>query len=132
MQGQPVNEYVFVETQLREKSPRYTALRTKEFKYIETKPWRLTLNRSIEEMRSWVGWLLRRPRFLYRLKEDPSETINLIEAEREAAGRLRAMVKGVARKNGLLSQGVRRERKPKMQTDEDVAKQLEALGYFER
>jgi len=130
--GQAVNDFVFAETRLKEKSPRYTAVRTKEFKYIETQPWRLTFHMSVPEIRSWVGWKINRPRFLYRLTGDASEKVNLIKAERETAGRFHSMVRGVIRKNRDLARGIQREKKPKIEMEDDVVKQLEALGYFER
>jgi arylsulfatase A-like enzyme len=131
-QGQAVNDFVFAETQLRRNSPRYTSMRTKEFKYIEAQLWRLTFKMSIQEIRSWAGCLMNRPRFLYRLKEDESEKVNLIEAEKKGAARFHSMVRGMNRKNRELSRDVERGKTPKIEIEEDVAQQLEALGYFER
>jgi hypothetical protein len=75
--------------------------------------------------------------YLFNLKKDPEEKENLIHSEIEKAESFHAVVKNFFRDNRKISGFLERKipqhpgHKIDQKSDEEVTKQLKALGYFD-
>jgi arylsulfatase A-like enzyme len=128
-----VNDFIFVETQLSKKLQRFTALRDREYKYIEIQPGEFTFREWMKEREKlWpLAWFVFKPRSLFCVRDDPAEKINLIYHEEKTAKRFRSQMDLIRRCNWEELEGWERAGKKKVEPDEAVAKQLQALGYFD-
>lgn len=132
LQGnEPVNRFVFVDTQLREDAPRALALRTLDYKYMEIRPGKFNREKPFEEVSRRLVWTLSKPRSLFCLARDPAEQTNLIKTEKVMARALRLDLETLLAENEKYSRQVKPEKTEKRPSDPEVAKQLQALGYFE-
>jgi len=129
--GVKVNEFVFSEYQIDEKLPRHVVYRTDTYKYMEARPGRFAIQRSLFRTLSPLYRSIVRQRCLYNVKEDPGERVNVIKGERERARDFGVQVRSILRRNEELSRRLGREKKEKASMDPEVAKQLKALGYFD-
>ena len=125
-----MNDFVFAEFQRNEKLPRYTALRTVDHKYIEVRPGKFGIKRSIIQTLSPLVRSILRQKFFFCLKEG-GEKINVARQERRRAKHFQNQMKAILRKNAEMSGGVRKSKREAMDIDQEVSKQLGALGYFD-
>jgi len=125
-----VNDFVFAEFQRNEKLPKYTALRTVDHKYIEVRPGKFAIKRSIIQTLSPLVRSILRQKFFFCLKEG-GEKINVARQERRRAKHFQNQMKAILRKNAEMSRGVRKSKREAMDIDQEVSKQLGALGYFD-
>ncbi len=128
---EPVNRFVFADTQLREDVPRALALRTQDYKFMEWRPGRFNREKPFEEVSRRLMWALSKPRSLFCLARDPEEQTNLIKTERATARAFRLDLETLLEENEKYSRQVKWEKAEKTPDDPEVAKQLQALGYFE-
>jgi arylsulfatase A-like enzyme len=134
-----VNEYAFTEYQLKSQFPSYISVRSEDYKYIATRRPEIPLLRRIRERMKLGPWTSFRyqPAYLYNLKSDPKEKVNLIHAERERTNNFRDVVKTFCRDNRKLRERLERRKNRQenqrmdQEPEEEVTKQLKALGYFE-
>jgi arylsulfatase A-like enzyme len=134
-----VNDYAFAEYQLKKEFPSYISVRTEEYKYIAVRPPEKRWTRRFRErMKLRPSTRFRyKPVSLFNLKNDPEEKVNILSVEREKARSLHAVGRTFYCENqkrmAFLERGASgpgahgMDQKP----DEEVAKQLKALGYFE-
>ncbi len=131
--GRRMNDFAFCETQLAPKVPRSFAVRSDRFKYIELRPGRFSLEEWKKEKESlWPeSWIACKPRLLFNLEKDPEEKTNLASEEPRRVKRFHSQVQSILQANRKRSRGYRGEVPEKVDLDEEVRKQLQALGYFE-
>ena len=130
-EGLAVNDFVFAEYQLRDTQPKYTAIRTDEFKYIELKAGRLSTKETFTDLRQRLVWQIAKPRMLFSLKDDPGEKVNVVNEAKAMAHSFHTQIHDVLADSMKRSMSVTKEKKPRTEVDETVAKQLKALGYFD-
>jgi arylsulfatase A-like enzyme len=130
--GVEPNEFVFVEYQVTKNFPRYVALRSREHKYMETRRQRVTTGEWFKKMgRFWPSpWFVYKPTYLFRLNDDPGEKTNRLREEAEIAASFHARVKRIMEENDKLSRRFEERQTDEKPVDKDIARQLEALGYF--
>ena len=134
-----VNDYAFTEYQLKNEFPSYISIRTEEYKYIAVRrPEKRWVRRFRARMRLRPSTRFRhKPVYLFNLKNDPEEKVNILHADREKAKSFHAVGKTFYRDNQKMTSFLEgREPRPGIhgigqKPDEEVAKQLKALGYFE-
>lgn len=128
-----VNESIFMESQLMRKLQRFSALRTLDHKYIEIRPGKFSLREWLKEgEKLWpLSWVIFKPGMLFHLEEDPLERRNIIREERDLARRFHLEMEATLRKNRAFSRVLGQEKTERKDTDEAVAKQLHAMGYFD-
>jgi arylsulfatase A-like enzyme len=128
-----LNDFVFVEYEVNKNFPSYVALRNKQYKYMETRRQRVTLRQWLKEKgRFWPSpWYIYKPTYLFRVSEDSGEKVNRIDEETEIARSFHASMKKIMEENKRLSRGFRKRKRKKKPVDEEIAKQLHALGYFD-
>lgn len=126
-----VNDFVFVEFQRNENLPNFTALRNKEFKYLEAKPGKFTFRKSILQTLSPLVRSIIKQKYLFNLKNDPWEKVNLIKKEKRIAKELSDQLQAILKMNQNISVKIKRNAKDMIEIDKEVANQLKALGYFE-
>ncbi len=128
----PVHDLIFLETQLGPKTIRYFALRTEEYKYVELRKGDIGILEWLREKESlWPFRWTDKPRWLFRLREDPGETVNRAGQEKEREDFFGCQLKTILKGNSKLSKSFKERRKGETVADEEVAKQLKALGYFD-
>jgi arylsulfatase A-like enzyme len=130
--GTEPNDFVFVEYQVSKNFPSYVALRNNQHKYMETRRQRVTLGEWFKERgRFWPSpWFIYKPTYLFRLSDDPGEKVNMIHEDREIAETFRSHMKLIMEENDKLSRGFEKWKKKEKPIDKEIAKQLQALGYF--
>jgi len=126
-----INSVVFVEAQHRPELPSFTAVRTKEYKYIELTPGKLQRKGLAKEFRQRLIWLAAKPRMLFDMQNDPLEKQNIAKTEKETMDRLRIHMKDFKEQCKKITLGGDLFRRERRDIDKDVAKQLNALGYFD-
>ncbi len=124
--------FAFSEYQLQETSPKYLALRTRDYKYMEIRPGRWTFHASPKEIFHRFVWRVAKPWMLFSLKNDPAERVNIVRQERKLSKWFHARVDEICRDNEERSASLKRMKMGKGEMDDPVARQLEALGYFDR
>jgi arylsulfatase A-like enzyme len=126
------NDFVFVEYQVTKRSPSYVALRDKQHKYMETRRQRVTLGEWFKARgRFWPSpWFIYKPTYLFRLGDDPGEKVNRICEETGVVTSFHTRIKRIMKENERLSKGFEKWKKRGKPVDEEIAKQLQALGYF--
>jgi len=130
MRQEKVNEFVFAEFQRKEKLPKYTALRTVDYKYIEAKSEDFTIRWSIiQTIRAFVKSVIKQ-RYLFSLKET-GEKVNIIKQEKKKAKHFQNQMKTILRDNAKISRAVKKVKTGEIEVDQEVSKQLKALGYFD-
>ena len=129
--GEKVNEMVFAETQLRAHLPKSMALRTHDSKYIEIRPGAFDRRKLMKEIHTRLVWSVAKPRMLFSLIDDPLEKKNLVRKERGRVERFHRLVRAILRGNEEIAHGLSREKMEKAEMDEEISKQLKALGYFD-
>lgn len=127
------NDFIFVEYQVTKGFPSYIAIRNKQYKYMETRRQWVTLRKWLKERgRFWPSpWFIYKPTYLFRVSEDPGEKVNIIDKETEIARSFHAHVKKIMEESKRLSRGFRKRKRKEEPVDEEIAKQLHALGYFD-
>ena len=133
-EGKKVNNFAFTETQLNPRQPKYYSLRTEDYKFMEARPGSFTVREWMKEKENlWpLTWFVYRPRWLYSLREDPAEKVNVYAQKKEVSRTLRASLASLLKENGKMFHGELKRRPAGDQNiDDDVAKQLQALGYFD-
>jgi hypothetical protein len=127
-----INEFVFVETQLSRKLPRFTALRGENYKYIEIQRGQFTFREWITHRgKLWrIASYVSRPKLLFSLREDPAEKVNIARTEKGLVKKFGSLAQTIVMNNTRIRSELRREKKVPG-VDDAVAKQLQALGYFE-
>ena len=134
-----VNEYAFTEYQLKNHFTSYISVRTEDYKYIAAKQPGSSLARRIrEKMKLGSSPSFRhKPAYLYNLKSDPKEKLNLVYSEKKKTRRFHAIVKTFFDDNRKMMERLERQeprlkdQRNEQKSDEEVTKQLKALGYFE-
>ena len=126
-----VNEWTLAEYHLREELPKYVALRSIDYKYIEIFPGKLGLRPSLHELSQRLVWLFAKPRMLFSLADDPGERSNITRLRPEVVRELHGRVKQTLLENKRRSRSLKRKTKERVDVDKDVARQLKGLGYFE-
>ena len=130
MRQEKVNEFVFAEFQRSEKLPKYTALRTVDYKYMEAKSGKFTIKRSIiQTIRALVKSVIKQ-RYLFSLKE-AGENVNIIRQAMKKAKHFQHQMKAVLRENAKISRGVKNDKRGEIEVGKEVSRQLRALGYFD-
>jgi arylsulfatase A-like enzyme len=130
MRQEKVNEFVFAEFQRNEKLPKYTALRTVDYKYIEAKSGKFTIKRSIVQTIKALVKSVIKQRYLFSLKE-AGEKVNIIRQEMKKANHFQDQMKAILRDNARISRTVKNVKRGEIEVDQEVSKQLRALGYFD-
>jgi len=125
------NDFIMAEYQLNLRFPKYITLRTEEYKYMEIRGGKFTPHRSVFQMLSPIVRFFFKERMLFCMREDPGEKINIFKQERAIAKRLHSYVSRILEENKEISRELRREKKERLEVDKDVARQLQALGYFD-
>jgi arylsulfatase A-like enzyme len=134
-----VNDYAFTEYQLKNEFPSYISIRTEEYKYIAVRqPEKEWTKRLRARMRLRPSTRFRhKPMYLFNLKNDPGEKVNILRVEHEKVKSFHAVGKTFYR-NNQKTMAFLEGKAPRQGThgidqkpDEEVAKQLKALGYFE-
>jgi len=125
-----VNDFVFSEFQWDEHLPKFAALRTLEYKYVEARPGRFSFQRSIMQTLSPLVRSVIKQRYLFCLKE-AGENVNIIKQEKKVAKGFESEMKAILRRSAEMSQGLRKARRGRVEVDKEVGKQLKALGYFD-
>jgi arylsulfatase A-like enzyme len=134
-----VNEYTFAEYKLKSHFPSYISVRTDDYKYIAARrPEPLLARRIRERMKLGPSTSFHyKPAYLYHLKTDPEEKENLIHAEKVRANDFHAVVKSFFCDNRKMTKQLERKKtkqenqRTENRPDEEVSKQLKALGYFD-
>ena len=129
--GSEVNDYIFAEHHYTRNLPRFTAIRTKEHKYIEITSGEMTTKTIWKDIFQRTKWLIFKPRMLFSLKEDPMEKSNIYIKEQGLAKRFHKIINTILRNSLELGRGLKRGKKKREDLDEGVVKQLNALGYFD-
>jgi arylsulfatase A-like enzyme len=130
-EGREVNEFAFVEYQLKPRLHKAYALRTRDTKYIEMASGKLILQRSLKSMLWPLVWLVAKPRIFFDLKEDPAERVNRIKDHKGKGEDFHRLVRKILEESKNLARRLKRRKKKKPQVDEQVANQLKAMGYFD-
>jgi arylsulfatase A-like enzyme len=127
-------DFVLAETQWSSCYPRHIALRTRDFKYMESYmvhfPSDGTVRGTIDRLFQKTVWTLGKPRMLFALRDDPAELTNTI---REQKGAARSPLKRLKAVGNDCHERARRPEEWEMTpaaVNEQTARQLRALGYF--
>jgi len=130
-----VNDFVFAEMeQYYFGFHRYVAMRTKEYKYIDFFPARNKPPVSAKSVMVRVGRFVRDgriKRMLFNLRNDPMERENIFQKERAEGEHFGREVRRILEANKKFAERAQYEAPKKVEIDDDTAKQLKALGYFE-
>lgn len=126
-----INDFVLAEFQLKPIYPKYVALRTKDYKYIEIRPGTFALQRSIFRTFSPLFRSIFKKRFLFDIKEDPGEKINIAGKKKDIACHFQSSLKKILKENRMILVDLKNKKREKFQMDIDVANQLRILGYFD-
>ena len=130
MRQEKVNEFVFAEFQRNERLPKYTALRTIDYKYVEARSGKFAIKRPIiPTIRALVKSLIKQ-RYLFSLQEG-GENVNIIRQEMKKAKHFQDQMKAILRDNAKISRSVKKVKREETEVSKDVSKQLRALGYFD-
>jgi arylsulfatase A-like enzyme len=124
--------FAFSEYQLQEASPKYVAFRTHDYKYMEIRPGRWTFHTPLKEIFQRFVWWVAKPWMLFSLKTDPAERVNIVRQEKKLSKSFHARVREICRDNQEKSHTLGRVKVGNQEMDDTVARQLEALGYFDR
>jgi arylsulfatase A-like enzyme len=126
-----VNHFVFTETQLKIELPKYIALRNHDYKYIEAKQGKFRMQRSVlQTLSPLVRSALRKKLFFY-VREDPLEKVNILNQRKEMVKEFRLRAQTILKDNKKMSPELKEEMCRGLTADEEVAKQLKAMGYFD-
>jgi arylsulfatase A-like enzyme len=130
----PVNDFVFAEYHLLPKFPKYRALRTTEYKYVEIRPGDFTVMEWLKERNNlWpLAWVVYHPRWLFSLKDDPGEQENIHGQKKELEEEFQSQIKKIVRANRERSREPKGGKVRDQDMDEEIKKQLHALGYFDK
>jgi arylsulfatase A-like enzyme len=129
--GTPVNDFVLTEYLIRADLPRYTAARTADHKYIEYRLGKPAKGRIAHYLRQLLLLLLVKPRMLFSLEDDPEEKTNIARGSGKVTSRFHDLIRTLQKENKRASRHVSSESRARADVDDEVAKQLKALGYFE-
>lgn len=124
------NEHVFAESQLKTKLPHFLSVRSLTHKFIRIRSGKFDLKRPFSEGRQRLVWAISKPRMLFDLRKDPEETINLVRREPAIVLKFQESAEAISRENAQRAKMIR-SGDNSTQTDEAVASQLKALGYFD-
>ena len=137
----PINEYAFAEHWPGRQYLSHIAIRTEEYKFMAVRRRELSLRQWFRDRKKlWPSpWFVYKPLYLYDLKEDPGEKINIIHEEKNKTRRFHSLLKRILRNNGHVAQTFEKEKgveegldtKDVKKVDDEVLKQLKALGYFD-
>ena len=127
------NDFVFVEYELNKTFPSYIALRNRQYKYMETRRPRVTLRQWLRAKgRLWPSpWFIYKPTYLFQLGEDPGEEVNRVDKETKVVRFFHGHMKKMREENSRTARRFRERKRQKKPVDEEIAKQLHALGYFD-
>ncbi len=126
-----VNRFVFTETQLKIELPKYIALRNHDYKYIEAKPGKFRMQRSVLQTLSPLIRSALRKKLFFCVREDPIEKVNILNQKKEMVKEFRLRAQTILKDNKKMSHGLKKEMCRGLTVDEEVAKQLKAMGYFD-
>ena len=130
-----INDFVWCDTQAPGKgSKRYVGVRTRDYKYIEC----LTPS---ETPLPHEGSLMRRlfkgregatpQQMLFSLKDDPKESSDVSRLEKKVLEHFRTLAADILGENQDIAKRFAERGREKPELDEQTARQLKALGYFE-
>jgi arylsulfatase A-like enzyme len=130
-----VNEYVLAEMEdCFNAFHKFAALRTRMYKYVDFFPADNKLSLSAKSIMIRVGRLLRdgrTKRMLFDLLNDPLEKKNMFQKEKSTSSLFGAHIRGILQANKKFNETSDCEQQEKAQLDDETARQLKALGYFE-
>ena len=132
-----VNQYLITETRQNKEDPLSISVRTRDAKYIELimDPFKRagSLGKTVKDLRRRVKSMMNAKRFLFSLKEDPSEQNNLIGRGKSStsAEALASIYREVSESNRALAGLIKRRAEEEVQADADIRSQLRALGYID-
>jgi arylsulfatase A-like enzyme len=136
----PVNEYAFAEHWPGRQYVSHIAFRTEDYKLIAVRRQEVTLRQWFRDPRKlWPSpWFVYKPLSLYDLRKDPGEKINIIKEEEDRTRRFHSRVKSILRDNKNVARAFKKkgvagglETRDVKKVDDEVSKQLKALGYFD-
>jgi arylsulfatase A-like enzyme len=130
-EGVTVNDFVFIEAQPKKKFPGFVAFRTLNFKYIQIAPGKITLQKSLLRTLSPLRYIFGDRKLLFDLKKDPAELVNISRRKKQMTRQFQMHVKAIRMDCEERSRSLKIEKKPRPGSDEEVSKQLRALGYFD-
>lgn len=128
------NEPVFSEVQITKAVHSFIAGRTREYKYIEVRRPHLSFRTWLKNCnRLWPSpWFVYKPCYLFQLAEDSEEKTNIIGPGKQVVDHFSSRVKNMLKESRKIARALRKNRPVDIvPPDPEVAKQLQALGYFD-
>ena len=129
--GEEVNDFIFAGTQLNIWLRRFSTARNKAYKYLEAVPGKFTFQRSPVRMLYPLVCRMLKEKLFFDVKEDPAERVNLFKERKEMAEDFRSRIEAIAEESRKQFGATAGGRGKNQVEDEEVAKQLKGLGYFE-
>jgi len=129
--NEEVTPFVFTETQLKTELPKYIALRTHDYKYMEARSGKFRMQRSVLQTLSPLVRSVFKKELLFCVREDPLERSNIIGKEKERRKEFQHRARTLQEDNEKLSRGWKEGKGPGTEADEEVTRQLKAMGYFD-
>jgi arylsulfatase A-like enzyme len=126
-----LNHFVFTETQLNIQFSKYISLRNVDYKYVAERPGRLSVQGSVLQILSLLVRSVFRKKLFFCVREDPFERVNISKYKKMMVKEFQQRVRNIIRENGKMSQQLKKEIGRRAEVDEEVAKQLKVLGYFD-
>ena len=133
--GEKINDFVFVETQRpKNATHNYAAIRTQDYKYIDFFPLE---NRPAFTVKSVLERLVKRvtegkiEKRLFSLATDPAEHRNIYRKRKDKADEFAGQIRKVLEENRAIAENYKESARREVKLDDETAKQLKALGYFE-
>jgi arylsulfatase A-like enzyme len=128
------NDFVFSELQITRMHPSFIALRTRNYKYIAVRPKKETLRQRLKERKTLWPFhrFTHKPIYLFDLRKDPEERVNIIDREKDLARSFHNRVQTILKENERIRRSLGKSNEGQEKPiDKEVAKQLHALGYFD-
>lgn len=129
--GEEVNPWVFAETQLHANLPKYICMRNHEYKYMEIRPGKFKFHKSILQTLSPLVLSFMKKKLLFCVRDDPLEKMNVLGKHKERMKDFQQRLQSFLKDNERISRGSRKETCVNTGMNEEVAKQLKAMGYFD-
>jgi len=136
-----INEYAFTEHRPSSQYPGYISLRSQDYKCLAVRRKEVTFWQWLKERnRLWPSpWFIYKPMFLYDLRKDPGERLNLIHEEIDESQRFQSRIKTILKANEKVAQTLKKKKglgegfdaKEVKKVDDEVSRQLKTLGYFD-
>ena len=127
-----INDFIFCETKLHSKFPKYVSVRNNDYKYIKIEMPKFKFEWSLKYLRRRrrLRKICKGEEMLFFIKEDKDERKNVIELYPNKVDELKSSLNSFSEDNKDISLKLNIDRHTR-EVDKTVKKQLRALGYID-